>query len=255
MRRPNVMAMGAALVGLSAWLVLGAGSGQSGEKGKVTLSKAELTRLVSHDAKAIQEALAKGMLDKKTTRKVRAAAFMVALYAQGGGLTGLRDTALKVNKLVEDGNVKEAAALAAKLTLDAKGEGKGDPVVWEKQLEFENVMHQFSSERVGGFGMEKEFGELSEIKEAFTKEQMERLALLAGKMAMIAHVSSFYSDDKEDTSVNKMKTKANWLKFTQNFHTAARALVEAADGKNEGATRAALERVNDSCIKCHDVFK
>ncbi len=252
MRRPNVMLVGAALCGLSAWLVLGAGSGLSGEKGKGALSKAELTRLVNHDAKAIQEALAKGTLDKKSTRKVRAAAFMIALYAQGGGLTGLRDTALKVNKLVEEGNVKEAAALAAKLTPDAPGEGKGDPVVWEKQLDLENVMHQFSSERVGGFGMEKELDDLRDVKEAFTKDQLERLALLGAKLAMIAHITAAYAEEKNEGG---MKTKANWLKFGENFHSAARALAEAAGSKNEGATRAALDRLNTSCTKCHDVFR
>src|SRR5205823_3398353 len=120
----------------------------------------------------------------------------------------LRDTALTINDLAEKGKVTEAAALAAKLAPDLKGKGEAEPVALEKQIDLETVMHQFSSERVGGYGIEKELGDLRESKDALTAEQMENLALLAYKIGMIAHVAEAHADLRNEGG---QKTKENWL--------------------------------------------
>src|SRR5271166_808524 len=134
MSRGSVRGAGAAVLGLGLWILCSAGSGAGDKGGGKLLPEADYVKLVTHDAKVIQDALAKGALDKKTGRKVKATAFMIAVYAQAnmkgaGELAALRDDALKVVKLVEDGNVKEAAAVAAKLVPHPKGAGgKAEPV-------------------------------------------------------------------------------------------------------------------------------
>jgi hypothetical protein len=246
------------LLGLALLLAGGAVTG-GGPGDKVGLPKEALAKLVAHDARAVREGLAKGARDKRTKRKVRASAFMIAVYAQAAlgpgnasSLTALRDNALRVAKLVEDGKVKEAAKLAERLSVDVQGAGgKIGPVAWEKQLSFEDLMHQFSGQLVGGFGIEKELGDLAE-KDALTAEQLERLRFLGHKLVMIGRVTDAYADEM---NAGGNKTKSNWLKFAQDFRAASRNLIQAAGAKNQSETLKALAKLNMSCTKCHDVFR
>src|SRR5437660_1049990 len=109
MRRVFVMTTGTATLGLGCWLLVSAGSGTADDPaGKPVLPEPDFMKLATHDIKVIQDALGKGTLDKKTGRKVKAAAFMVAAYAQNQmqaagkaeSMAGLRDNALKVLKAV-----------------------------------------------------------------------------------------------------------------------------------------------------------
>jgi cytochrome c556 len=258
MRRASRIGAGAILLGLALLIASGAVTG-GGSGEKASLPKDVLASLVAHDAKAIREGLAKGARDKKTKRRVRVSAFMIAVYAQAAlgpgnasNLTALRDNALQVVKLVEDGKIKEAAKLAERLSVDAQGAGgKIGPVAWEKQLSFEDLMHQFSGVLVGGFGIEKELGDLGE-KDSLTAEQLERLRFLGYKLAMIGRVTDAYAEVRNEGG---NKTRSNWLKFAQDFRAASRDLSQAAGTKNQAATRAALEKLTMSCTKCHDVFR
>src|SRR5262245_30434927 len=262
MRRLSPKGAGLAVFGLSLGLLLGVADGRAGGKnGKPPLPKEAFEKLVAHDAKLIQEMLAKGALDKKSARKVKSAAYMIAVYAQAqlagadaAAMAALRDNALKVLKLADENKAQEAAALARELSPNPKAspEGKAGPVPLEKQLEFENVMRQFSSERIGGFGLEKELEDLTEGKDAFTASQQERLALLGYKLAMIGHAADAYADEQNQGG---KKTKQNWLTLTEQFRQSAVGLAEAAKSKNEGNIRMALEKLNASCTKCHDSFR
>jgi cytochrome c556 len=251
------MGVGAALLGLALLVASGLAGGGPGDP--AGLPKEALAKLVAHDAQAVREGLAKGARDKRTKRRVRASAFMIAVYAQAamgagdaGGLAALRDNALQIVKLVEDGKVKEAAKLVKKLSPDAKGAGgKAAPVAWQKQLSFEDLMHQFSSPLLGGFGIEKELGDLAE-KDSLTAEHMERLTFLGYRMAMVGRVTDAYADEKNEGG---KKTKENWLLLSQQFRAASRELIQAAGSRNQPRTRAALDKLNMSCTKCHDVFR
>src|SRR5205823_112122 len=76
---------------------------------KPVLSESELGTMVAADAKIIADTLAKGTPDKKGIAKIRAAALMIATYAQGAGdaQAGLRDIALKIGKAASDGKFDE----------------------------------------------------------------------------------------------------------------------------------------------------
>src|SRR5262249_55420800 len=157
--------------------------------------------------------------------RAKAAAFMIAVYAQANTagdakkMATLRDTALKVLKAVDEGNVKEASALAANLTPTPKEDpaAKTEPVMLAKQFEFEQLMNQFSSERIGGFGIEKELESLLESKDALTPPQMEKLTSLGYKLSMVAHIVHAYKDDKNEGG---MKTIKNWVNLSDQFHKA-----------------------------------
>lgn len=253
----SVLAIG---LGLTVLLV---GRSPAGDKGTSLLPPPEFAKLVTHDAKFIQDALAKGELEKKNERKVSATAFMIAVYAQNSMTKGaknakelatLRDTALGLVKAVKDSDHKAAASLAAALSPNPKADpnAKLEPIVFEKVFEFEDIMHQFSSERVGGFGLERELDDLVESKDALTPAQMERLAYLGYKLAMIGYVADSYAADKNEGG---KKTIKNWHSHTDNFRKVTVALSEVAKTKNEANTRAALDRVTKSCTKCHDDFR
>jgi hypothetical protein len=263
MRRAQLFGVGVLTVALclTVLLLTGRPSSAGGKSDGALLPPAEFAKLVTQDAKTIQDVLAKG-LDKKGTRKVTAAAFMIAVYAQNSMTKGaanakelatLRDTAVSLLKAVKGGDEKAATALAAKLTPTPKADGavKLEPLALDKLVEFEDVMHQFSSERVGGYGLEKELGELAEEKE-LTPAHMERIAVLGYRLAMIGHASDAFSADKNEGG---KKTIKNWQAHTANFRKVTVAMAEVAKTKNAANTRDALDRVNTSCVKCHDDFR
>lgn len=253
-----VSSVGVALLGLAV-LVGARGVAGGGPAKQTALPREEFAKLVADDAQAVRAGLARGARDKSTARRVKAAAFMIAVYAEATrgqaddrGLAALRDAALQVVELVNAGKGKEAAKLVGLLNPDAKAPGgKPGPVAWEKQLPFEDVMRQFSAARLGGFGLEKELEELGE-KDALTAAHLERLARLGYKMALIGRVAEAYADAKSEGG---NRTKQNWLTFSEQFRKASLDLARAARAKNQAGARSALERVNKTCTKCHDVFR
>ncbi len=107
--------MGSVLVvGVAGWLLVGAG-GAGGPGGKALLPKADFDALVKHDAKVVADLLTKGAPDKKTTRKVKAAAYMIAAYGHVNGAKDYAAAGQQLIKLIEDGKHKEAADLAKAL--------------------------------------------------------------------------------------------------------------------------------------------
>lgn len=246
-------------LGLTVLLV---GRSPAGDKSAGLLPPPEFDRLVKHDVKFIQEALAKG-LDKKSERKVFTTAFMIAVYAQNSMTKGaknaqelatLRDTAMSLVKAVKDGDDKAAKSIAASLSPNPKADknAKREPIVFEKVFDFEDIMRQFSTERIGGFGLERELEDLLESKDAWTPAQMERLAYLGYKLAMIGYVSDSYAEERNEGG---KKTIKNWRAHTANFRNLTVAMSEAAKTKNEANIRTALDRVITSCKKCHDDFR
>src|SRR5262249_4802259 len=120
MRRARKFAAVTVALSLVLGTLVAGGRGQGG--GKTVLPEAERNQLIAHDAKVIQDALAKGTIDTKPGRKLKATALMLAAYAQGAldgarakEMATLRDTALKVLQALEDKKVPEAKNLAEAL--------------------------------------------------------------------------------------------------------------------------------------------
>jgi hypothetical protein len=244
-----------------AWLVLAsagaailcgaAAKDTGGQDNKVVLSDEQFNKLVAADAKFLHDALAKDKVDKKLARKVQAAAVMVSACAEcatNPESATARRNADALFYYAEKGEWLPARKISAGLypnILDARA--KAPP---ENKLLLP-YMYYFSNERVGGFGVEQELGELQESKDKLNDAQFARLSDIGIRCAVIGQVADRFGPEKD---VGKL-TRQNWQTFTAEFRQAALALTTAAAAKKEAETRKALEKLDAACTKCHDVFK
>lgn len=254
MQRPNRYA----LAGLSLCLGLAFVLRATGQPGATGVAAKDLESLIAQDAKQIQEQLAKPTLDKKGQRKVKAAALMIAFYAnelskgkdKAQAMATLRDLAVRVAEAAGAGKADEAKKLAASIKLDIAADAKAKPgaLTPDKVGGFDEVMRQFSGERVGGFALEMQMEELIESKGPFDAE---KIALLGNKIAAIGSLAHAYPPEKDEGK----KTKKAWGEFAKNMHDAALALVEAGRAKKDAEIGKLASKLSDTCVKCHDVFR
>lgn len=233
-------------------LAILAGLGTALAGGNKGVSSASLERILGQDAGFLKDALAKGALDKKTGRKVKTAALLLAATAQELGQGSHRDLALELLKAVDADQLAKAKELAPKLAAKVSAAGKLNPVPFPKHLDFDGVMRAFSSERVGGFSLEKELEDLVELKGAVSNDQADKVAGLAAKTFIIARLAEAYVPE-QDEGANK--TKKNWLKFAGQMQTEAVGLATAAQAKNDTAISAAANKLSATCVGCHDIFR
>jgi hypothetical protein len=260
MKRASFIGFGVAALGLSVWLIAGAGSGTAGDAKanpwQPILPPQEYAKLVKHDAKLIQDALAKDVDMKKEGRKLKATALMIAAYAQSTKdakeLSGVRDTALQLLDALENDKIADAKKYAEQLAAGKGGTaGKGGLLPLQTKLKLEDIMHQFTSEMSGGFGYETEFEELADAKEALKAEQIDSLVLKAYKVATVSQLAEASVPAEDDGA----KTRKAWLNFAGEFRKSALGLAEAARGKKDSEVKTALQTLNMTCKKCHDVFQ
>ncbi len=237
------------LVGLMAWAAWAKGEPAATIPGPV------LAKLHDEDAKFIQKALAKAPLKDKNARKVKAAALLIATYAQlspdkGPNPPFVRDTALKLIAAIDGGNVKAQKDLAGLLTSKGKASSaEPGPVPLQKHLKLEYVMRVFSSVQVGGFGLEKDLETLGDTKGELTGAEKDKALNLAYKTAALIHLAHSYVPEQDEG----MKTRKNWLAFSGNTH---KAVLDLAEAVNTGKSiSAASDKLAGTCVKCHDVFR
>jgi hypothetical protein len=238
---------------LTSALLLAAGPGSAGGKGdKVQLTDAQFTKLVTAEAKYLQETLAKGKPDKMTVRKLQNAAMMIAGAADCSNHADrdkARNNAKALFQLVVDGDFAGAQKMAS--TLYPKILAVEIAVKQGPSKGIAPFMYLFASERVGGFGVEQELGDLEESKDKLKDAQFERLTDLSYKIAVIGKAADHFPPAKDEGD----RTKAKWQAFTAELRQGALGLATAAADKNEAKTRKALEKLNKMCTQCHDVFR
>ena len=228
------------------------------------ISSADLKTLVTQDSGYIKTALAKTNLEKdpKSQKKIRAATLMIAHYAQSGiskdnpknaALATLRDSALAVRTAVKDGKFGDARKLAEKLALDAPVNEavKIEPVALGKLEDVDLVMKQFASARMGGFGLEDYLIDLKDLKENPGADDVEKIRTFARKLSLIATLSAVQTPGE----LNNKKTQAKWELFAKDMDLSSTALAKAAESKNAAEISKAAQKVSDTCVKCHDVYR
>lgn len=255
MKRPNRYAVRIGLCALClAFAVVLCSHGQP-----PVVAVKEIEQLVEQDAKAIQATLAKPKFDKKAQAKVKAAAMMIAQYAQAAaakdnGLKyfALRDQALKLVKAASEGNADEAKKLAGELSVNMKADPntKAMMIDLHKHSDLLTIMKQFSIERFGGNGLEAALEEAVALVGAPSDKQATDIALLANKISMIAHLANSYAPETDQNE----KTKKNWEAFSVKMQTTAIELAKAAQAKDAEVSKIA-DRLSMTCVKCHDVFR
>jgi Cytochrome C' len=255
MRRSFFMFLGLAVLSLGVYVASWAQS---------PLSPKDLAKLVADDAEVIQKTLAKDNLekDKKSQRKMRLAALMIAQYAQSAiakenpksaSMATLRNQALAVHKAIEEMKFADAKTLAAKLSVDIPPDAgaKMQPVDLAKLEDFDSVMHQFSSIRLGGFGLEEYVEGLGELKQNPDAAEAQKIDVVGKKLAMIATLAQSHTPPM----LGGAKTLDAWKGFSKSMYQESLNLTKAAaSGKAADISKAAV-KVNDTCKSCHDVFR
>src|SRR5947207_3380083 len=221
---------------------------------KVTLPDAEYKQLVAQDAKVIQDTLAKGAMDKKAAAKIKAAAVLIAQYAQDRDTpdAGLRDTALGIAKAAAGGKADEAKKLAADLA-PGKGSGKPGAVDLSKAIEIEEIMDVFKPERGGGQNLEKDLQTLAGKRAAYSAADYQKIVPMVYKIAAIAQIAEGLPPEQSGGK----KTKANWTKWSQEMGVLAVEAGQAAKGAkpDDKSVKATLRKLEKNCTDCHEVFR
>ncbi len=225
----------------------------------------EFKTLVGQDAKHIQAMIELGGKGgtaniSKASRAIKASSIMLAAYAQsrmkGGAadaqLATLRDTALKIAAAGK--NFKTAAPLAKTLAYDMTAAAKANSkkmtyanMVSAASAEMDDLMFQFKKTTIGGLGIEAEIKEQCK-KSTLTAEQVKAI----GQRVLI--VADYCDVMVPAVGFNAKNPKANWDGFNADMKKAATELVAAADKKGP-ALQKAFDKLDRSCVACHDKFK
>src|SRR5262245_19738149 len=207
------LARSAAAVSVAFGLVMIAAAAD-GRIWKPVLSDAEFAAMVAADAKIIGDTLAKGAPDKKGIAKIRAAALMIATYAQGSGdsQVGLRDIALRIGKSATEEKLDDVKKLVAELKPGAaSGGAKTGIVPLHDQFELAELMQQFKPERGGGIDLEKNLQTFVNKRGAFTPAEIKNLIPLLLRTAVIAQPCEAFAPAKDEGA----KTREQWNKWSQ----------------------------------------
>jgi Cytochrome C' len=234
------------------------------------LPEAAFTKLVERATKHVLEGVQGAQSGEKKYRarygrQARAAAAMIAAYAQDGPASrspaqraSLRDAALQLLATLKADKWDEARKQADALKT-VKEDSKADPkpvALMPAHIDLLDVMQQFSS-LPGGLGIERDriLDVLAnrEVKKAKTlpeKVMNEDYILTAYQMAVIADVVKDHKPPKVKGGGVK-----EWQSFTDDMRKSALDLAETVQKKDGKAALAALNKLNSSCRNCHEVFR
>lgn len=231
---------------------------------KPVLPDAVFVRLVSHDAKILQDALAKEKLEKKDMARARCSAAMIAAYAQtqmlNGGpnapkLAGLRDLALKADIAVKENRLDEAKKLAAALSPAAGSDGsaKTAPVELNKHTDLDIIMHQFKAERSGGLDLEKKFHAQVKHRGKLTADNYKEIVPMTYQFAVIAQYAETMAPERDEGA----KKRNDWINWSQEMGQLSLATAKAAQAPkpDDRAVKDLLMKIDANCTSCHKVFR
>jgi hypothetical protein len=229
---------------------------------KPVMPKEVFTQVVNDEAKTLRDAVAKAA-DKKQASKARSIALMIAVYAQDeaarGGtnaaeMVGLRDTALKLAKAVADGKLDDAKKLAGeiKATGVANSAGKVDAIAVQQDFEIDTLMQVFKSAGTGGLEWDKKLQTLKEKRAAYSPADYQQLVPLMYRIAALAQPT----EALVPAAMGKKKP-ADWIKFSREMGEEATAAAELArkPKPDDKMVKAAVKKLEGTCVKCHDIFR
>jgi hypothetical protein len=221
-------------------------------------------QLITDEAKSLQTAMgkAKEKTDKMATR-AQSIALMVAVYAQdealrGGSsaaaMAGLRDTALKLNKAINDGKMDDARKLAAEI----KPAGMSDTpaklaaVPVHADFEIDTLMQVFKPDRGGGLEWEKKLLMLRDKRSAYTKSDYDTLVPLMYRIATIAQ-----STEGIPPAETAKRKPEEWVKLAREMGDEAVTAAELARKAkpDDKMVKAAVKKLEATCTACHDKFR
>lgn len=228
------------------------------------LGEAEYKTLVAAESRSLNDTLAKGIDEKKMALRARNSAMMLAAYAQAmaAGSTAKKQMYFQHR----DGALKLAAAIAANKADEAKTLAKGvEPTasakasVPEKMLdlskdyELGDLMTQFKPEKGGGRELEKKIKATMQKRAALSADEMKDAVVTAYMTAIIAQ----YTEAMAPATDAGAKKKGDWIKWSVEMEEAgvAAAKLAGAAKPDDKAVKAAFKKLDETCNKCHAVFR
>jgi hypothetical protein len=241
----------------SAALLLGCGLLASAADPPLTiLPDPVYVRLIEPTLKGVQAALA-GDPSRRSAEKARVALLMLAEYSQqnfdgndAALRATLRDAALDIAVLVKDNKYADALKRVEglpSLAPDPKAKREKVKLVGS-QVQVDELMGQFRSAKVGGWGIEGELDRLATVKDNSLRaaDLTDDLRLLAYRTAVTAELV------REHVPAEKAK---EWRGLAENMKKSALELAAAANSKDAKAGYSALMRLHTSCNDCHKEFR
>jgi hypothetical protein len=240
--------------------------------GRMVLVRVEPDELTKYLHRVLQEELKVPVPSDRAVTKVRATALLIASRAQNGHgardvrqRTALRDNALKLQKVLGEGQLGPARRQAAAL-LDMSGApGDARRVPLNDFLELDEVERLMKLRRVGGLGFDPpgrpgnpdgiELKLINLTRKAPTAAELDadgaELARAAAVTAAMADLLDAYAPDKKVGN----KDPKDWKAQTDEMRAGAADLEAAAKAKDATRVRAAAVRLFRSCGECHGVFR
>jgi len=257
------------LLGIAALLATVGGAallsmrGQAADAPKLVIPAAAAQSLIKEDIKELQKAANLAGPKKGDLRRVRVLAVLIAQNAEGlaaagqgdkAELAGQHAAAIEILELLQkDAPAADVKKSAAKFD-GAKGDGI-KPADLTKYLkddgmpDWDTSMQLYKSTRAYGLGIEKLVKDFSEKNP--TAKDLPTIATAAYRAASV----TAYLERLPPNEDSGKKTKAAWQKYVQDARASALEAAAAAEKKDAKATKAALAKMDVSCVGCHDVFK
>jgi hypothetical protein len=277
------------MLALAAGLLIQARSRAGGQDlvWKPILTDADALKVIDQSKAIIHEELNKPRDTKvkarKSNKRIQVEAALIAAYALSAKagpskpqLMSMALAALELNKAagVANADFNRIKQLAQNLG-DARGNGRAGlgKVDWTKYFDDQgDVMLPFKTLEKGGNGLAKALqvnpkvrGRMNGIEEKIRnlantrpptmqrniKKEAAELALLADKIAVIAQVNYEFAPKEKEGK----KDPADWKQWSIDMQNAALALAAAARKSNPAMVLAAAQKLNSSCVRCHNIFK
>lgn len=254
----------AALLTLASLVALWSIRSEAADGPKLVVSGPSARKLIEDDIKELQKALQPAKVEKRDQRRAKVLAMCIALNSQslmatGSGdkatLGGNYETAIKVAEALHDDKVADAKTAAA-------GFGKAKatavkPVDVTKylkdgdDLDIDTGMQPFKSTRAGGLGIEKMIKDIAEAPKNPPAKDLPKIATMANRAATM----TMYLEHLAPKENIGKRTKAAWTKYINDLRIASMEAAAAAEKKDAAATKAALAKMDVSCVACHEIFK
>jgi len=253
-----------AVLALGLWWLTAADPGNAADDKEpgLPIAEADFTKLVEKSAKDLTTALSAKKPTENDVNKARAAAVMLAAYAQfaTGGASleqraTLQESALKIAAALKgkkfDVALKEAQGLTS-LKPDGKAKLATGALLKKADVPLRLVMRQLDK-APKGYGTEAVYKKLTgsgNVKKELPEKLMtEDLTLTAFQLAVIAELVKGHTPEKNAKSVSMMLATADQLRKS------SLSLAEASKKKDGAVALVEVYHVTLTCNKCHSKFR
>ncbi|HLW66805.1 MAG TPA: hypothetical protein VKS79_15940 [Gemmataceae bacterium] len=226
---------------------------------KLPVPAAAASKLIDEYTKDIQSAVGAAKMGNKDRKRALVEAVVIAEVANDNAkdakMAAIRDAALKVADALKKEDAAAAKAAAAGLSKPAAGNA-GEPMKLDlakyiyndedKDFDKDLAMHLFKSARAGGLGIETLVKNNSE--KAPSGKDVDKSVNAIYTIAALSNVIEQIAP-KEKVGAKDPK---DWIRFSKALKD---SVAEAYDKKKPADMKSAFNKIDASCVGCHNIFK